>query len=473
MAFACFNVVTPRCCGSAGLCPRGAPKSAGEEVAQFSAAETTTCTGNVSRILGGNVDEKDPILKWASENGAQGMENLDIRYFNKSGHLVRGLAAAQKLQWGEIIIRIPEKLILTMHHPDVIASPFHQATGGLMRRFGLPFSLILFLAAERRRILEGGNSFWAPYIKSLETPEELATFHPLYASAELTQSFKALPAMAKLTEAQHAIQEEWNKHHQEWARLAHDYVVEELTFEDFKWAIVSAKIRVFGISWGSHGYTKYDQGYALVPIADLANHDFDNNLEWFDELKGDSLMWQEKLERTVRSGKELTHIYDTSGASARNDANVATLPQGYGYVFSIEAKYCRGACGNIGDWSAPLFSKLVEFESVHRHLGLEIEAKFGALLFKGDASARAKPTNEQMKINASAVNFVEEHRKLPKAMPLTPGEDPWPTANSTPGKYVVRTNNRSMYSECLEPDGDLSMSHLPEKRPHHDDFREL
>jgi len=145
------------------------------------------------------------------------------------------------------------------------------------------------------------------------------------------------------------------------------------------------------------------------------------------------------------------------------EASVLALPKGDAYVFGVEAKHGLGTCGNVGDWSAPLFSKLVEFDYAPRQLSLEIDARFGALLFKGQTSTKAKPTDEKLTLEAPAVNFVDEHRELPTAMPLTPGGDPWPMSSST-GKYVARTGGRNAYSERLEKTAE-------ERRPHGDDRR--
>jgi len=154
------------------------------------------------------------------------------------------------------------------------------------------------------------------------------------------------------------------------------------------------------------------------------------------------------------------------------EANMLILPAEHGYVFGVEAKHYRGTCGNVGDWSMPLFSKLVQFEHAPRHLKVEIDARFGTLMFKGQASTKAHPTHEHVTLEAPAVSFADEHRDLPKAMALTPGGDPWPVNNPS-GKYLVRAAGRSVYSERLEADGDaMDTSHLPEQRPHNDDLRE-
>jgi hypothetical protein len=167
---------------------------------------------------------------------------------------------------------------------------------------------------------------------------------------------------------------------------------------------------------------------------------------------------------------------DKSGAKPPTvEVGVLALPKGYGYVFGVEAKHGKGVCGSTGEWSAPLFSKLVEFESAPKQLNIEVDARFGALLFKAKTVTSAAPRDEQIPLNAPAVNFVDEHRDLPRAMGLMPdpGSDPWPLSTAAQlGKYMVKSKGRSVYAERLEIDGDLSLTHLPEPRPRGDDFRD-
>jgi len=154
------------------------------------------------------------------------------------------------------------------------------------------------------------------------------------------------------------------------------------------------------------------------------------------------------------------------------EIGVPALPTGYGYIFGVEAKHAKGVCGSVSEWSAPLFSKLVEFESTARQLTVDIDARFGALLFKATAVTTAAPTDEKICLEAPAVSFVDEHRALPRAMGLTPGADPWLQSGAAGlGKYVVKTKDRSVYAERVQAEGDLSLENHPEPRPLGDDFR--
>eukprot|EP00928_Gymnodinium_smaydae_P060456 TRINITY_DN4412_c0_g1_i1.p1 TRINITY_DN4412_c0_g1~~TRINITY_DN4412_c0_g1_i1.p1 ORF type:complete len:2808 (+),score=473.56 TRINITY_DN4412_c0_g1_i1:1015-8424(+) len=148
------------------------------------------------------------------------------------------------------------------------------------------------------------------------------------------------------------------------------------------------------------------------------------------------------------------------------------LPEDHGYVFAVEAKYAKGACGNLSEWSAPLFSRCLGFENKPVHLSLEVEGRFGALLFKGAATTAARPTNEQVALDAAAISYVDEHRDMSGAVPLLPKEDTWPVGSpSLPGRYVVRAKGRHLHSERLARGGDAG-SEAPERAPRGDEVRE-
>lgn len=68
------------------------------------------------------------------------------------------------------------------------------------------------------------------------------------------------------------------------------------------------------------------------------------------------------------------------------------------------------------------------------------------------------------------MSFADEHRDLPKAMPLlsNPGGDPWPIG-AEPKKFIVRTKGRTVYAERLDAE---KLPDLPEARPKKDDLRE-
>merc|ERR1719359_2247709 len=64
------------------------------------------------------------------------------------------------------------------------------------------------------------------------------------------------------------------------------------------------------------------------------------------------------------------------------DVDVALLEKGYCYVFGVEAKHSRGVCGNVGEWSAPLFSKAIEFAQAPKQTHISVNARFGGVVWK-------------------------------------------------------------------------------------------
>lgn len=153
------------------------------------------------------------------------------------------------------------------------------------------------------------------------------------------------------------------------------------------------------------------------------------------------------------------------------EVHVLPLPKGHGYVFGVEAKHSAGACGNLGNWSAPLFSRFVEFESAPKYLSLEVEGRFGSILFKGTAATRTQPVDEQITFHAHPVTYVDEHRELPKAMTLLPAGDPWPiNSTAATGKYLVRARGQLLASE--DAGHDVLTPAVSPRRPLGDEKRE-
>lgn len=157
------------------------------------------------------------------------------------------------------------------------------------------------------------------------------------------------------------------------------------------------------------------------------------------------------------------------------DLEVPPLPVGSAYVFAVEAKHARGACGNVGSWSAPLFSSQVEFCHAPRQLTLTVGARFGALHFSGQVTTRPKPELETVTLKAEAASYLMEHDDLGETMGLPP-RDAWPliTDQKRPSaatkKYLVRTMAPSDRSVFTVGPGEAEM--LPERRPHFDDIRQ-
>lgn len=171
--------------------------------------------------------------------------------------------------------------------------------------------------------------------------------------------------------------------------------------------------------------------------------------------------------RARQNGKDLSPL--TLGdleVKPSCDVSVNLPPAGHGFVFAVEAKYCNGTCGNVGEWSAPLFSKLIGFDYRQHQFTLDVSARYGAMLFKGSAVTASLP--EEVHLQVKPMSYADEHRDLPAAMGLLAPEDPWPL-NNTGAKLLIRSKGRTKYADVET--GDLSTNHLPESRPLHDDDR--
>eukprot|EP00747_Dinoflagellata_sp_TGD_P160636 gnl/TRDRNA2_/TRDRNA2_178003_c2_seq1.p1 gnl/TRDRNA2_/TRDRNA2_178003_c2~~gnl/TRDRNA2_/TRDRNA2_178003_c2_seq1.p1 ORF type:complete len:652 (-),score=120.16 gnl/TRDRNA2_/TRDRNA2_178003_c2_seq1:34-1989(-) len=146
------------------------------------------------------------------------------------------------------------------------------------------------------------------------------------------------------------------------------------------------------------------------------------------------------------------------------DVGVSAASKGHGYVFGVEAKHGRGVCGGTGEWSVPLYSKLVEFEVVPKVLQIDYAAQYGALVWKGAVTAPAtRPTDEQLTVEAPSVSHAQNHHELPYAKGLLPREDAWPL-RCTPSKYITRAKGGGTVIAEVAAD--------PEPAPLNDEIRE-
>jgi len=182
------------------------------------------------------------------------------------------------------------------------------------------YSIIAFLAIERRKILNNKTSFWAPYIESLPSDKEFAQFHPAWADG------KELEIFGRFFERWHndndygfdgpgRVKNLWQKEAGFLRKGAKKLGVTGLTFEDFRWAVHIADTRSF-----------MGNGHTLIPILDLANHADMQIVNAEFEVKERSF----RLKRPIAKGHEITYSYDEL------DNTGLFLP--YGFVDSRNAR---------------------------------------------------------------------------------------------------------------------------------------
>eukprot|EP00928_Gymnodinium_smaydae_P034524 TRINITY_DN24440_c0_g1_i1.p1 TRINITY_DN24440_c0_g1~~TRINITY_DN24440_c0_g1_i1.p1 ORF type:complete len:334 (+),score=22.16 TRINITY_DN24440_c0_g1_i1:61-1062(+) len=230
----------------------------------------------------------DQLMHWLRDEGAEGAEAISIRDFNHGGNAVRGLAAKRDFASGDVILRIPERLLF------------------LKRGSDSDFRLALLL--ERQK---GPTSKWASYIKALPTEDQYSKFYTTYADPQVLHEHLDLPVARRALERRHDSWEAAEKNH----RLG-------LKFKDFLWADAVISSRTFGLANKS----------AMVPLGDLMNTSLEPNVEWSKDLQNGFMLFRAKHD--IKRGDELTDSYQVS-SKKDND----TLLGLYGLLLSGNAKH--------------------------------------------------------------------------------------------------------------------------------------
>merc|ERR1719453_377385 len=92
-------------------------------------------------------------------------------------------------------------------------------------------------------MLQDTFSFWTPAIEMFPTLQDFELYHPVYAEEKLLDAFKFLPVVQEIrnklqtctdlwSDLQHVIQEAKSNR----TMTALSEILQEVTFEDFKWA---------------------------------------------------------------------------------------------------------------------------------------------------------------------------------------------------------------------------------------------
>jgi len=203
---------------------------------------------------------------------------------------VRGLVATTDLDAGALVFRIPRDLFIT---PGKIVE----------REDSLELLLAARVAEEFRK---GPRSLWRKYLQAVPTRDELAKFHPMFASNEDLTLFSDLPMARLIRSTRSRLREKWSQNKE--GRPLQDGVSwpTDLEWLDFLHAFViqlSHRIRVripdSPKSKESH------ETVALVPMADMANlvSDRDANIRWEYSEDDDAVVV--RTIKPVKSGVEL------------------------------------------------------------------------------------------------------------------------------------------------------------------------
>lgn len=223
------------------------------------------------------------LAPWMSHRGA----SFPFAEIAQDARGSRHLRATADVPAGEVVLRIPRPLLLSV---DVARKSAigRQILAADIDAPGPHSFLAAYLLAERRR----PTSPFARYIGSL--PAVFPTV-PIFLQKELAPVLRGTLAWIKMTRRKDA--------------LCRDFVAlrgavpafHDISLRDFFWARTAIVTRVFGITVnGAHTE-------ALVPMADMANHQRPPEVEWaYDDDDGAFRM---KAARDIRKGEELHNSY--------------------------------------------------------------------------------------------------------------------------------------------------------------------
>ena len=225
--------------------------------------------GDYRREFGAAVFEQGYIelLKWAKRNGIS-FGKLRPAYFRQTG---RGLMTCRKLSKGDLVISVPEKMLITTKTAE--RSQIVKTFIKLQPKYSLTAIQILciFILYEK---FQGGSSFWYPYIRTLPTSFNT----PAYFKAE---ELSALPSSLQQqcvtqTKTVRESFEELKGYVENDSTMLDKAFLDFLTFDEFRWAwfVVNTrsvfKANCMDLLPGSRLQTQ--DNYALAPVLDLLNH---------------------------------------------------------------------------------------------------------------------------------------------------------------------------------------------------------
>ncbi|KAK2076075.1 hypothetical protein QBZ16_001411 [Prototheca wickerhamii] len=100
-------------------------------------------------------------MEWLQANGLP-EQNVELKVFNRGGTEVDTVVAASALDPGATLLRIPERLVVTLDRIFQDATLAELLTTNKLSELAC---LALYLAYEKKR---GAASFWHPFIRELD-----------------------------------------------------------------------------------------------------------------------------------------------------------------------------------------------------------------------------------------------------------------------------------------------------------------
>mmetsp|Transcript_8581 Transcript_8581/g.13911 ORF Transcript_8581/g.13911 Transcript_8581/m.13911 type:complete len:533 (-) Transcript_8581:175-1773(-) len=228
---------------------------------------------------------------WLKRNGAR-FHKVTINRYADEG---RDLKTKSSLEKGEEAIFIPRKCIIAISDGkrSKVGQAIRKETSGWISNHTY---LAVRILTEKTL---GKQSFFYPWLEVLPT-DYAEQGMPQYWNEKQRRELEFTKTLGKTDGVLENIHEMWNK-------IKNVSVVKdsEWTLEDFKWARFTVLTRTFGCT--EHGAAET----MMVPLADMANHDFTRPTRW--DYNDKKTGFTVRVVRDVGKDQMLTDTYGNKG----------------------------------------------------------------------------------------------------------------------------------------------------------------
>ena len=218
------------------------------------------CCRTVAQFIPGDI----LLLKWAKRNGIT-FGKLRPARFPLTG---RGLMTCKKLKMGDILISVPETMLITTKKAQESEIGELLIKRQAKSRLSAVHILCAFLLNEKYR---GERSFWHPYITTLPrsfntpayfSPAELRVLPPSFHQQCVLQARTVYESYKELKKCLKSCVSELDKGFLEFC-----------SYDEFKWAWFVVNTRsVYKPNDEEKPALRNKNTYALAPVLDLLNH---------------------------------------------------------------------------------------------------------------------------------------------------------------------------------------------------------
>ncbi|MBK9033366.1 MAG: SET domain-containing protein [Myxococcales bacterium] len=228
------------------------------------------------------MDTHDRFVEWLRDGGAA-LEGLAIG----EGQRGRGVVATRGFAEGEVVARVPRRLLITREHANA------SSVGRQIRAAGVALSgthalFAAWLGVERR----DPRTAFAPYLEIL--PDDFAG-----AALSATAAERALVTGTLTGALLDALEADVD--HDHGALTTHVRLWAGRTLADYTWARLCVASRVFALTIDGIATT------ALVPLGDLLNHAHEPATRWTYDDAAEAFTLT--AARTIAAGAEVTDSY--------------------------------------------------------------------------------------------------------------------------------------------------------------------